>query len=88
MVRTIDGETSPVVLYVDVTNGDILRTETLYLALSGDVSVRSIYEDYRVVGGLRFPHRITSTTKMNGDVIQEIEQIKFQQEFSEELFAL
>ncbi len=87
VVRTTDGDTSPIVHYVDAENGDVLRTQTIYLAVTSDVSVETTYEDFRVVAGLRIPHRTTASTKMTGDAVQEIKEIKTQQELPEDLFA-
>jgi CubicO group peptidase (beta-lactamase class C family) len=88
LVRTTDGGTSPVTYYVDAANGDLLKTKTVYLAVTGDVSSQTSFEDYRVVGGLRFPHRTTVTTQMGGDVIVEVEEILVGQEFPAKLFEL
>ncbi len=87
VLRTIDGDAPHVLYHLDATTGDVLKNETTHLAPTGDVSVRTTFEDFRVVGGLRFPYKITVNTPMNGDVVQEFEEIKVHQEVSPELFT-
>jgi CubicO group peptidase (beta-lactamase class C family) len=87
-VRTTDGKTSPATHWVDALSGDVLRTDTVFLSITGDQPTRTRFEDFREVGGLRFPYRSISETRMAGEVVQQIENIETGLDLPAELFDL
>lgn len=87
-LRTTKGDTSPIVHFIDAETGDVLRTESVTLAVTGDLPTTTRYADFREIAGLRFPHRITTSTQLTGDLEIEYQEIETGLDLKEEHFEL
>ena len=92
IVRGVLGEAPPIEYAVDAETGDVLRSETVLVTRVGELPMVTSYGDFRDVGpadgGLRLPHRITSRTRLGGEVIVQLEEIATGQELAPSLFEL
>jgi CubicO group peptidase (beta-lactamase class C family) len=76
------GEAPAWIATVDGDTGDVLRIDSTVLDATSSISVpvRTSYEDYREVEGLRIPFRIVSRTTITGELVIQFEQIQVQGE--------
>ena len=71
------GELPLTTAYVDAQSGDVVRTEQVTLVGDGVmIPVNTVYEDFRVVAGLRIPFRTTSSNEHTGSAVVEIELVE------------
>jgi len=66
------------IVYVDGETGDVLRVESTVLDATSSISVpvRTSYEDYRDVGGVRIPFRIIDSTEITGDSVTQLDELR------------
>ncbi len=82
------GRTSSV--YMDAATGDVLQVQSVvpFAGSGSGVPVETRFEDFREVGGLRIPFRITSTNIRAGSRIVQFDTVETGLELGEETFAL
>ncbi len=66
----------PVSMAVDAKTGDVLRLDENHLTHFGTIPTSWEYGDYRKVHGIRFPHRMKSSTDQTGEIVVEVESVE------------
>ncbi len=83
------GKEPPTTVIIDARTGDVLRSRAVTVVPgAGSLLVGTDYEDYREVGGLRIPFRITSTNPVSGRVILEFTSVRTNLTATDGLFDL
>lgn len=76
-VRLVKGKAPPVVLKVDLANGDILGAEEAELVDGGQTFPKTLtFEDWRDIEGLRLPMRIVSEDDVTGKVVIQYQTLE------------
>jgi hypothetical protein len=77
----------PVFADVDADTGDVLRTRSRILNPGGvKLPIDALYTDFRDVGGVRVPHRITTTHPITGEVILAFDHFERSVELPDDTF--
>jgi CubicO group peptidase (beta-lactamase class C family) len=83
------GELPPVTIFVDVTNGDVLKSTVVAIQEGGiGIPITTLYEDYREVHGFRTSFRTISSNEQSGRLIMQIEKIEINVVIDDEFFVL
>jgi len=89
MVELKAGSLPTTRLYVDISNGDVLRAESMAIGEGGiGIPFTTTYEDYREVNGLRVAFKETSTNEQTGRSIATYQKIETNVKVGEGFFVL
>lgn len=78
---------SPETLWFDAENGLLLRKRTLVATAFGAAPLETDFADYRAVGRVKLPFRVTSGTLSSG-VVREFSEIKLNAPVEDSKFAM
>ena len=80
---------APTLVAVDAETGDVLETrQAIWSGEAGAIPTTTTYSDYREVGGMRVPHRSTTSSEPAGRAIFEVERIEVNVELPPDTFTI
>ena len=89
VLRLERGQLPPVTIFVDATNGDVLKSIVVAIQEGGiGIPITTQYEDYREVHGFRTSFRAISSNEQSGRIIIQIEKIEVNVDIDDEFFIL
>ena len=89
VLKLQSGELPPTTIYVDADTGDVLRSETIVIALGGiGIPMVSRFEDFREVHGIRIPFRLVSSNEESGRTVIQYDTIEANVEVNDDIFTL
>jgi len=89
IIKLHDSNIPSKTVVINALNGDILKIESTVLEPTiGSIPVVSIFEDYKQVFGIRFPHRIKTSNDFNGESVIEIKTIDKAVPFNTSQFSI
>jgi hypothetical protein len=86
-LRLSGGKTPTITITIDANNGDIFKIESKMLNPTiGSMAVTRLYEKYKEIQGVRFPHKITVKNDFNGESVIEVDSIEANLSFNPNIF--